>query len=189
MNGNLAYQGRREELIGGKAVAMSPRRSFNHNRVASNIFWIFESYLDSHQCTPIADGMDLYLNEENKFVPDFMVVRAPDKIRPDGIHGAPDLVVEVLSPSTILNDKTHKKEVYASFGVREYWLVDPISKAIEVYYADGGEFVLHNIYVVHPDWELEKMSEEDRAAVKTHFKCSLFNDLDISIERIFYRTF
>lgn len=190
MSGNLAYQeDRREELIDGKVVAMSPRPSFNHNQVSFNIARLFADYLDGRKCTPIADGMDLYLTEENQFVPDFMVVCDPDKIKPDGIHGTPDLVVEVLSPSSMLNDKTRKKEVYAHCGVREYWLVDPVSKTIEVYHTNGNEFILHSIYALRPDWELAKMSEDERAAVETHFKCSLFDDLDISLERIFYRTF
>ena len=103
--------------------------------------------------------------------------------------GAPDLVVEVLSPSTARNDKTHKKEVYARCGVREYWLVSPGDKTVEVYRTDGIEFVLHDIYALRPDWELAKMSEEERAALETHFKCSLFDDLDISLDDIFYRTF
>ncbi len=191
MSDNLAYQEerRREELIGGKVVAMSPRPSFNHNRVASNLFWVFETYLRGKKCTPFADGTDLYLTEDNRFIPDVMIVCDPDKIKSDGVHGAPDLVVEVLSPSTTRNDRTRKKDVYARCGVREYWLVSPDEKSVEVYRADEAEFVLHDIYVLHPDWQLEQMSEEERAAVVTHFKCSLFDDLDISLEDIFYRTF
>ena len=118
-----------------------------------------------------------------------MVVCDPDKIKSDGIHGAPDLVVEVLSPSTARNDKTRKKDVYARCGVREYWLVSPGDKTVEVYRADGTGFAFHDIYALRPDWELAKMSGEERAAVVTHFKCSLFDDLDISLEDIFYRTF
>jgi len=190
MSENLAYQEeRREELIGGKVVAMSPRPSVNHNRVAFNIAFLFERYLRGKKCTPFADGTDLYLTEEEQYIPDFMVVCDPDKIKSDGIHGAPDLVVEVLSPSTTRNDKTHKKDVYARCGVREYWLVEPEGKSIEVYRLDGAGFVLHDIYTVHPDWQLAQMSEEERAAVVTHFKCSLFDDLDISLDDIFYRTF
>ena len=190
MNDNLAYQeARREELIGGNVVAMSPRPSFNHNRVASNIFRIFDNHLYGKKCTPIADGMDLYLDDDNQFVPDFMIVCDPDKIKPNGVHGAPDLVVEVLSPSTMRDDKTRKKDAYARCGVREYWLVDPVSKSLEVYRTDGAEFVLHDIYAMHADWELAQMSEEERAAVVTHFQCSLFDDLDISLDEIFYRTF
>ena len=154
MSSNLAYQDdfaakRREELVDGKTVMMSPRPSVNHSQVASNIYYLFAHYLRKKTCRPFADGVDLYLDEDNQFIPDFMVVCDPDKIKPDGVHGAPDLVVEVLSPSTARND----------------------------------------VHALYPDWQLAQMSEDERAAVVTHFKCSLFDDLDISLEDIFYRTF
>ncbi len=193
MNTNLAYDDREEkarvELIGGKVVSMSPRPSFNHNRVASNIFWFFENYLRKKSCTAIADGTDLYLTEDDRFVPDVMIVCDSDKIKSDGVHGAPDLVVEVLSPGTMRNDRTHKKDVYARCGVREYWLVGPGDKSVEVYRVGESGFELYDIYALHPDWQLAQMSDEERAAVVTHFKCSLFDDFDISLEDIFYRTF
>lgn len=194
MSDNLAYRDdflekRREEVIDGKPVMMSPRPSVTHNRVASNINFIFERYLRGKKCTPFADGTDLYLDDKNRFVPDFMVVCDPSKIENNGVHGAPDLVVEVLSPGTMRYDKTLKKDAYAHCGVREYWLVDPSGKSLEIYRTGGAEFVLHDIYALYPDWQLAQMSEEERTAVETHFKCSLFDDLDISIEDIFYRTF
>lgn len=190
MSDHLAYQKeRREELIGGNVVAMSPRPSVNHSRVSGNIYRLFSNYLNGRKCEPFGDGVDLYLDDDNQFVPDFMVVCDPDKIKPNGVHGAPDLVVEVLSPGTMRNDKTIKKEIYARCGVREYWLVSPNEKSVEVYRLDGDEFLLYDIYAVHADWELAQMSEEQRTAVVTHFKCSLFDDLDISLEDVFYRTF
>lgn len=191
MSGNLAYQEeRREELIGGKVVMMSPASS-NHNRIAGNIYRIFSNYLYGKKCEPFGDGEIVYLTDEDHFIPDFMVVCDADKVRTDGVYGAPDLVAEVLSPSTMRNDMTHKKEVYARCGVREYWIIHPEDKSVEVYRTDGSELSLHDIYAFHPDWMLAKMSEEDRAAAETHvhFKCSLFDDLDISLEDIFYRTF
>ena len=98
MNSNLAYREEfREELIGGKAVAMSPRPMYNHNHIAFNIAVLFSNYLRGKPCTVVPDGTDLYLTEEDRFVPDVMVVCDRDKIRRDGVHGAPDLVVEVLS--------------------------------------------------------------------------------------------
>jgi len=143
MDGNLAYQEEgREELIDGEFTAMSPRPTYNHNRVASRIYWVFENYLRGKHCTAIADGMDLYLNEENRFIPDFMVVCDRDKIKSDGVHGAPDLVVEVLSPSTMRNDRMHKKSVYESCGVGEYWLVDPVNRTIEQYLLRDGALAL-----------------------------------------------
>ena len=123
MNNNLAYQDDfvekcRKEVIDGKLVMMSPRPTVNHNRVAFNIAVLFDRYLKGKKCTPFSDGVDLYLDDNNRFVPDMMVVCDPDKIKPDGIHGTPDLVVEVLSPSTMRNDKTRKKDIYARCGVR-----------------------------------------------------------------------
>lgn len=190
MNGDLPYQEERwEELIGGKVVMMSPRPSFNHNRVADNIFWLFESYLRGKKCTPFSDGTDLFLTEGDRFVPDMMIVCDPDKIRRDGVHGAPDLVVEVLSPSTTRSDRTYKKDVYGRCGVREYWIVSSDEKTVEVYRNSGTELILHNIYTLHPDWQLKQMSQEELDSLETSFQCSLFEDLDISLDDIFYRTF
>ena len=189
MNENLAYQEeRREELIGGKVVMMSPA-SVPHTYVAGNIFNIFKNHLKGKKCIPFGDGILVRLTDEDKFVPDVMVICDHSKIKPNGIYGAPDLVVEVLSPSTAKNDKVHKKDVYAKCGVREYWIVSPGEQSIEVYRSEGSTFALYDIYIKRPDWELEEMSDEEKAAVVTHFKCSLFDDLDISLDDIFYRAF
>ena len=186
---NLACQEeRREELINGKVVAMSPA-STNHTFVSGNIYYIFAHYLRRKKCIPISDGSTVYLTENDHFVPDMMVVCDQDKIKWDGVHGAPDLVVEVLSPSTMKNDRTRKKDVYAQCGVKEYWIVNPTDRSVEVYRSAGGNFDLQELYVFPSNRELEKMSNEECAAIVTHFKCSLFDDLDISLEDIFYRTF
>lgn len=186
MNGNLAYQEEiREELIQGKAVAMSPRPAFNHNRVSFRIAYLFERFLRGRTCTVIADGTDLYLDEDNLFVPDMMVVCDRNKIRQDGVHGAPDLVVEVLSPSTSKRDKTVKKDIYAKHGVGEYWLVDPMGKSVELYLLEDGAYVLRNVCTVHPDWMLAGMKPEERAQVETTFRCHLYEDFELSLDEIF----
>ncbi|MDE6935567.1 MAG: Uma2 family endonuclease [Oscillospiraceae bacterium] len=186
MNSNLAYQeDPREELIGGKVVAMFPRPAFNHNRVAENIDFMFRSFLKGKACVPLGDGYDLFLSEDHHFIPDFMVVCDRDKIRRDGVHGAPDLVVEVLSPTTARNDKTVKKAAYAKSGVREYWIVDPEGKSIEIYLNQDGDLVLHDVHALIPDWMLAKMTVEELAEVVTQFRCSLYEDLEISIADVF----
>ena len=76
--------------------------------------------------------------------------------------------------------KKYKKDVYESCGVREYWIVSPGEKTVEQYLLEKGEFTLHEVYTVFPDWMLEKMTAEERASVIIHFKCSLYDDLDIS---------
>lgn len=189
MNDNLAYrEDRREELIAGKIVMMAPT-SVNHTFISGNIYGIFWSYLEGNRCTPISDGSTVYLTDDDHFVPDFMVVCDTDKIKPDGVHGAPDLVVEVLSPSTAKNDKGYKMKAYAKFGVKEYWIVNPADKSVDIYTLKDSSFSLHDVLTVRPDWELAKMSEEERASLVTTFKCSLFDDLEICLEDIFYRTF
>lgn len=187
MDTNLAYQCedyQRSELIDGKVMMMSPAAT-NHVLISNNISYLFTHYLKGKSCTPIADGVTVYLTEKDHFVPDFMVVCDRDKLKGDGVHGAPDLVVEVLSPSTVKRDRTHKKDVYGRCGVREYWLVSPADKTVEVYRNTGTELVLHDAYSVYPDWMLPRLTESERAAVVTQFKCGLFDDLDISLDDIF----
>lgn len=186
MNSNLAYQEEvREELIGGEVVAMSPRPTFNHNRVASRIFRAFDNYLDGGPCTAIADGTDLYLTEEDRFVPDMMVVCDRDKIRKDGVHGAPDLVAEVLSPSTAQYDRGNKMNTYERCGVPEYWIISPGDQFIEIYSLQEGRYVLEHLYTYFSKDELDDMGEEKRAALVTEFKCRLYDDFTIRLEDIF----
>lgn len=183
---NLAYQDeQRTELINGQIVAMAPRPSTNHNLVAWNIYSIFSFFLKGKSCTPFADGADLHLTEDDVFVPDMMVVCDRDKIKTDGVHGAPDLVVEVLSPSTAKNDRFRKKNIYQLCGVREYWIADPANRMVEQYFLADGVLQLNAIYAVYRDWEIRQMTEEERAAMVTRFKCSLFDDFEIALEDIF----
>lgn len=186
MNGSLAYQEEPwEELIDGTVVAMSPRPRFNHNRISFNISKIFDRHLEGRECTAIDDGTDLYLTEKDRFVPDVMVVCDRDKIHWDGVYGAPDLVVEVLSPRTAQYDRKHKKNVYESCGVKEYWIVDPANRTIEQYLLQDGVFQLGPVYVSYPDYALHTLTEQERGSLVTHFRCSLYDDLDISLDEIF----
>ena len=189
MNGNLAYLQNDvwEELIDGKVIAMSPRPTTDHYHVSFNIAYIFTTYLRGKRCTPFGDGVDLYLTETDRFIPDGMVVCDTEKIKRDGVHGAPDLVVEVLSPSTAKHDRGRKKQVYEQCGVSEYWIVDPANKTLEQYLLQQGAFTLHEVYAIYPDYMLDKMTEEERAALPASFRCSLFEDLDIELEDIFDR--
>ena len=117
---NLAYEEEFwEELIDGKAVLMSPRPATNHNQTAFNIASIFKNFLKGKPCRVFPDGTDLYLTDKDRFIPDVMVICDRSKIRDDGIHGAPDLVVEVLSPSSIKRDRVYKKRVYEQCGDRK----------------------------------------------------------------------
>lgn len=189
MDTNLAYQDdawakRREELISGKVVMMAPASS-NHNRIAGNIFSLFHHYLKGQKCVPFGDNEKVFLTDTDHYVPDFMIVCDRDKIKPNGVHGAPDLVVEILSPGTAKNDRTRKKEIYEMCCVPEYWLVSPGERSIEVYWLENNSYVLHDIYTLPPDWALETMKDEEKAALVTEFRCRLYDDLTIRLEDIF----
>lgn len=186
MSENLAYQEEPwEELIDGKIIAMSPRSTINHHRIAFKIEYLFEKYLEGRKCIPFADGVDSHLTEKDIFIPDMMVVCDQDKIKADGVYGAPDLVAEVLSPSTAKRDRGYKKDTYAKCGVREYWLVSPAEKSVEVYLQNGGSLDLQEVYSIFPEVLLGKMTEEERADIPTKFKCSLYDDFEITLEDIF----
>ena len=185
MNTSLAYKEEyvKEELINGQVVLMSPQPSINHVNVINNISILFGNFLKGKTCQSFPDSAAVFLTEKDYFVPDFMVVCDPEKIKNDGIHGAPDLVVEVLSPSTAKRDRTYKKQVYEQCGVQEYWLVSPNGKFVEQYLLQDGRLELAEVYTQPEDY----LTEEERAAYITEFKCSLYDDLLIKLADIFDR--
>ena len=196
MDGNAAYNvagnpeknaSWQEEIIGGEIVSMSPPKS-NHNRVKYNIGRILGNYLLGKRCEYLPDGEGLYLAKDvDEYIPDGMIVCDPDKITEYGVFGAPDLVVEVLSPGTAKYDRGRKKDIYEKYGVREYWIVNPADRIIEQYILSNGRFVLHDVYHKYSREDIERMKPEERASVATQFKCSLFDDLAIRIDDVFDR--
>ena len=183
MNGNLAYKEEpREELLGGRTYMMSSQ-TVNHSQIASNIYYAFRSYLKGRTCRPFNDSVDVYLTENDRVIPDAMIVCNKNIIKLDGIHGAPDLVVEVLSPGTAKNDRGYKKNLYETAGVKEYWIVDPISHSREVYILANGKFVLDDVYALYPAGA--GVTDEEREETKKEIQVSLYNDFCISLEEIF----
>lgn len=178
---------RRVEKINGVTVMLSALPAVNHNRVVTNLVNIFSRYLRGKRCEAFFDGVQVHLDENNTFVPDAMIVCNKDIIKRDGIYGAPDLIVEVLSPSTGKNDRGPKKDVYERHGVREYWIADTKSKSVEVYLLRDGHFVLDNIYNVYEDWEWEQLSEEEKTAAKLPLKVSLYDDFFVDVHEVFER--
>lgn len=185
MNSSLAYQKESwEEKLNGQLVLMSPRPSVNHNRVAGNIYHIFRNYLKGKTCKAFTDGVDVFLTEEDNVIPDALIVCNKDIIRPDGIHGTPDLVVEVLSPGTAKYDRGYKKDLYEAAGVKEYWIVDPAVRSIEAYLLSDGRYVLDGFYGLFPD--NPSITELERQESKKEIPVSLYDDFCIPLEEIFY---
>lgn len=182
MNTNPAYQEEpREELLHGEIYMMSSP-SINHNQTASNIYYAFRSYLKGKTCRAFNDGVDVYLSENDRIIPDAMIICNKDIICQDGIHGAPDLIVEVLSPSTAKNDRSYKKDLYEKSGVKEYWIVDTKSRSIEVYLLTNGKYRMDEIYQLATN----DMIEREREFCKEMIHLSLYDDFSIPLEEIFY---
>ena len=186
MNNAVAYQDGHEiiEIINGKEFLMSPRPAVRHLNIAANIHHIFSRFLKGKRCKTYMEP-DVFLDEKTNLVPDVLIVCDRDKIKPDGIYGAPDLVVEVLSPSTAARDKGIKKAAYEKAGVKEYWIVSPESKSIDVYHLQNGRLEFADAYLIYPDWEWERMSEEERAAARLSVKVSLYDDLIVDVRDVF----
>ncbi|MDR1532649.1 MAG: Uma2 family endonuclease [Clostridiales bacterium] len=184
----------REEVLNGHVIAMSPRPLVNHNIVAGNIARLFGNYLRGKPCRAFWE-LDVYLTERDRVIPDVMIVCNRDIIKKNGIYGAPDLIVEVLSPSTATKDRGYKKNLYEKCGVKEYWLVDTDSRSIEVQVlkatgpGPGGRFELDKIYSLFPDYMLETMTKEEKADIIHEIKITLFDDMTIKLEEAFEEIF
>ena len=184
-NGSLAYQDPlQEELIGGKLVMMAPPLT-NHNFISGNIYMMLREFLKGKRCKPFGDGTLVCLTEEDHFIPDAMVVCDPDKIKYNGVYGAPDLVVEILSHSTAKYDLGYKKDIYERCGVREYWIVNPGSKSVSQYVLTDGKFELREVCTLLPDYMLADMSEEERAEVKSSFPSVVLDGLAVQLALVF----
>ena len=132
----------RYELIDGE-LYMAPAPTWGHQRNKGKLYSTLERFVYANGLGEVIDApLDVYLSDEDVFQPDiaFISNERLDIIHPDGVHGAPDLVIEVLSPSTERRDLILKRERYEMFDVREYWLADTIGKTITVLRLRNGVF-------------------------------------------------
>mgnify|MGYP001778734226 CR=1 FL=1 len=178
------------ELIDGKIYMMSPRPRITHALASGNIFREFSLNLRGKKCTAFCDGVDVFLDDKNRFVPDAMIVCNPDIIKEDGIHGAPDLVVEVLSKTSAQRDKGRKREIYAKAGVKEYWIVDTWGKYIEVYYNQNGWLVLDSTYFYYTEEEKRENEalpdgDKDKVKILDTIKLSVSNNFEVELKYLF----
>ena len=125
-------EGTLAELI-DNTIYMSPSPLFKHQSILQKIFrQIAEKIMDTDRGEVIVSPFDVFLDERSNAVqPDIIVVlKENDSIidREGTIHGAPDLLIEILSKSNEKHDTVRKKELYEKFGVKEYWIVDPETK-------------------------------------------------------------
>jgi Uma2 family endonuclease len=131
----------RYELIDGVAYLMAPAPTVSHQDIAGEIYYQARQALEGKPCRVFIAPVDVRLpkaQEADESIdtvvqPDVLVVCDQTKISERGVCGAPDWVVEVMSPSTAGHDHVLKRRVYEQHGVREYWLVHPIDRIVTIY--------------------------------------------------------
>jgi Uma2 family endonuclease len=137
----------RWELIEGTAYDMSPAPSWNHQEISAFIFTKLYNFLEKQPCKVFAAPFDVLLPVEpvekegkiNTVVqPDISIICDPRKKTEKGCLGAPDLIVEILSPSTSKKDLNEKFRLYEKHRVKEYWIVDPGNKYIRIFHLQKG---------------------------------------------------
>ncbi len=132
------------ELLNGEIVKRSSP-STDHQRASFNLSLIFGNYVkDKELGTCFAAPFDVALDDTNLVQPDLLFVSAARAsiVTENCVEGAPDLVVEILSPGTFKADRSDKMQLYRRFGIAEYWILDPKNRSVEVYNLHGGEYRL-----------------------------------------------
>lgn len=148
--------GERWELIDGEAYCMSPAPGGKHQDVSRELLVIFAQYLKGKPYKVYGAPYDVRLPEntntsdnyiETVVQPDIVVVCDRSKLDDKGCKGAPDLVIEILSPSTLKMDMQNKFFLYQRMGVKEYWLVHPFDKTVMVFRRNElGEYGRADMY-------------------------------------------
>jgi Uma2 family endonuclease len=136
-------EGERFELINGEVFAMSSPNE-RHQAILTELLGQFYVFLRGKPCKVYPAPFDVRLfyeedeSDDTVVQPDMMVICDEEKRGHEGCRGAPDLVVEILSPSNTAIEMERKLKLYREAGVREYWVVDPVNKGLAVYLFSNG---------------------------------------------------
>jgi Uma2 family endonuclease len=184
LNNRYTYREYREwddterwELIDGHAYNMTPAPSRVHQEICGELFRQFANYLTDNICRVYSAPFDVRLPQGDEADDDITSVVQPDlsvvcdrtKLDDKGCKGSPDLIIEVISPSTARKDLKEKLPLYEKTGVREYWIVDPAAKTVMVFRQNESTgFGRPDIY-----------SEDERIVV------GVFPDLIIDLNSVF----
>lgn len=169
--------GERREIIDGEVYNMSPAPRRIHQKISGNLFRKIGNYLDGKTCQAYTAPFDvrLPLTKDNSDIkidtvvqPDIVVVCDQSKLDDWGCIGVPDLVIEIISESTANKDLKIKFNLYEKVGVKEYWIVFPDEKIIQIYKLVNNEYGKPEVYDL-----------DDKVTV------GLFTDLVIDLKEVF----
>ena len=167
----------RRELIDGFFHLMTPAPNRSHQRVAADLYLQFGNYLAQKKCEAFFAPFDVRLPKNGEtengqlytvVQPDICIICDLAKLDDKGCLGAPDLIVEILSPATSSLDTDTKFKLYEAHGVKEYWLVSPVYQLIDVFVLENGKYQFQGKY--------------HRAAT---IQPSIFDDYHIDLSKVF----
>jgi len=166
----------RVELIKGHIRKMSPAPSRNHQQLTVNLTIKLDQYFHNKPCRYYPAPFDVRLpiksakKDTTVVQPDFCIICDESKLDEKGCNGAPDLIVEIISPNNSKHDLHTKFNLYQEAAVKEYWIIEPADRMILIYTLKDGEYV-----------GLKPLVEGE------NIKSPLFPELNIAVEDIFYR--
>jgi Uma2 family endonuclease len=166
----------RVELIKGYILRMSPAPNTNHQRISQNLNGKFYEIFKKNPCSVFAAPFDVRLpiksakKDTTVVQPDLCIICDENKLDEKGCNGAPDLVVEIISPGNSKHDVHTKFNLYQEAEVKEYWMIEPVDRMILVYTLMNGEYI-----------GLKPFTEGE------NIKSPLFPELNIAVEEIFFR--
>ena len=166
----LPDDGKRYEILKGR-LEMTPAPSTRHQDISRNLGTILWDYVRRHDLGKVYYApVDVIFNQVNVVQPDLIYVskERSELIKDAGVFGAPDMIIEIQSPGTLHVDAKRKKEIYERFGVREYWIVDPGEKRVEVFLLHGGRYCLKGVF-----------TEQD------NIECSTIKGLSVPLSEVF----
>lgn len=162
------------ELIKGKIFKMSPAPARKHQNISWNLTLILGNFFQNYPCKAFHAPFDVRLpsKSENKIYtvvqPDICVICDLSKLDDKGCLGAPDLVIEILSPGNSDREMKDKFDLYEESGVKEYWIVQPEGKWVNIYVLENGRFITHRPFIASDT-----------------IKSQVFKDLEFPAEKIF----
>jgi len=147
---------KRRELINGFVSIMTPAPSRIHQRISGDLYGHFWRYLQNHECEVYSAPFDVRFPSKTFEIaddkiytvlqPDICIICDKSKLDDRGCIGAPDLIVEILSFSTVKKDVDDKFKLYEANGVREYWIVQPNDETITTFLLENGKYLIQGIF-------------------------------------------
>lgn len=161
------------EFIDGE-IYLQASPSTMHQRISRKISTLFDIYFRDKECEPFIAPFDILLANEgkrvkNKVIPDISVICDKSGLNENNYVGVPDLIVEILSPTTAWIDISKKLELYQSFGVKEYWIISPKNCNVQVFNLNE-----ENVYEEPTIYYMDRTVES-----------KIFTDLNVNLKELF----